>query len=153
MNKTIIGSIGVISVVLLFMIGLYTGNSPEFTIDKIRSKFNGVVSNIFFDRTYHYSVSLNDGTIKDIAYVTGDFLCSVEIGDSIDKIENENYVYVYKFNNRKKIKVLYTIITDREREDFRWPEEWKNKWIGSSFDYETQPCNVSDKLKKYKNGI
>ena len=75
------------------------------------------------------------------------FTSANEIGDSIYKLENENYVEVYK-PGYNKIKSLYIKILKAEREHSDWPLEWKDKWIEAS-DLNRDSCDVAYKLRKY----
>jgi hypothetical protein len=120
-----------LGIFILIIIGLYFfkflfGNDPHIYIDDIRKSYSGSIVNKYTDRVQHLKVKVNSD-ILDPWPLTDSLWNFATIGDSIEKLPNDNYVYLFK--NGRKIKIQYLYIDENYYNDFRWPKEWKGKWI------------------------
>lgn len=133
---------------LLFITILHIqSNSPAPIIAIINKEYTGYVSDIYYDRYLFVQISnLNTHAYENDMGFTSDFLCAIELGDSIHKIPHENSVRIFK-ENGSVVKTSYIYIPNSMRNDFRWPKEWKDKWMNSSMNHD--PCDVASLYSKF----
>jgi hypothetical protein len=96
---------------LLFITTVYLhSNSPESTIEIINKEYTGYVCDIYYDRYLFVQISnLSTHSYEDDMGFTTDFLCAIELGDSIYKIPHENSVRIFKENGSViKTSYIYT---------------------------------------------
>jgi len=122
-------------------------SSPDTLISEIKKPYKGYVSNIYYQRGYHILIK-NDIEELDMIGFTRNFMCVIDMGDSIYKKANENYVTIVKPNN-VLIKSSYLYISPSYRNDWRWPREWDDKWKEASCD-ECDTCTWNYRFEKYK---
>ena len=120
-------SLFVITFLFFLSFIIYFGKSPRKYIEEIRSSYNGIIIEKFYSRATHIKIKTNKGKIIDVALLSKDLIENSSVGDSIEKIPNDNYVIIKR--GQKKYKVLYLYISKSIANDRRWPMEWKNKWI------------------------
>jgi hypothetical protein len=119
--------IGYLSIaIILFSIKYFLANDPHNYINNIRKGYNGRVVDKFIDRERHIKVKVNSEILEPWP-LTDSLWNFIIIGDSIEKIPNDNYVYL--FRNGEKVKMQYLYIHRDYYTDFRWPKEWKGRWI------------------------
>lgn len=125
----------VITGVILFMcfviFQIYMTTSPIKIVNSIKKGYKGIVisKKQIAQRNSHSIIVFckeNNNTVNEIFRQELDSI--VEVGDYIIKPKNDNYLFLIK-PNMKKQKFIYTYISKENREDFRWPKEWKSKWI------------------------
>jgi hypothetical protein len=111
---------------LLGYVFFYVVRSPKRYIDEINSSFKGVIVEKYFLKSTHLKIKTTDGNEIDVAAVSGDLIKESAVGDTIEKIPNDNYVFLTQQGARSKL--IYIYIPDLVRNDSRWPAEWKDKW-------------------------
>jgi hypothetical protein len=111
---------------LLICLLIFLTRRPGRYIDIIKSSFKGVIVEKYFLKTTHLKIKTSDNNVIDVAAVSGAMIKESEVGDSIEKVPNDNYVFLTKKGVRSKL--IYIYIPDVIRNDFRWPAEWKDKW-------------------------
>jgi hypothetical protein len=117
--------------ILAFFIALIiAGNNPKFYINDIRMGYKGILIKRYFLKTDHYVIKISDSEL-DVVFLAHELVNNFEVGDSIIKLPNDNYCTIIKPNG-VNIKLLYKFIPTKIRNDFRWPEEWKDKWLEAS---------------------
>jgi hypothetical protein len=125
---------------------ILNASSPRKLVNEIKRSYKGFISNIYYQRGYH--IVINTGVEEiDMTSFTYAFMCTVDKGDGIYKAANENYVTLIK-SDSSLIKSSYLYINPSVRNDWRWPDEWENKWKDSSF-YECDSCICNYRFKKY----
>lgn len=135
MNHKVLKRLGfVLSLLLLFYI-LKPSNQVKFVIHDIQKEFRGLIIDKYTVREGVYStflkVNINEG--KEYIDINPSFkiLHYSDVGDSIIKLKDENICYVLKKNGVKK-KFSYVSISQSQRNDKNFPEQWKDKWMEST---------------------
>jgi hypothetical protein len=111
---------------LLIVILVHRITDPDLYIEKIRKSYKGVIVKKYFLKSTHLRIRTTDSENIDIAAIGGDLLKQSAVGDTIEKIPDDNVVLLTK--NGVKLKLIYVYIPDMIRQDSRWPIEWKDKW-------------------------
>jgi hypothetical protein len=111
---------------LLIVILIRKSTDPDLYIEKIHKSYKGVIVKKYFLKSTHLLIRTTDGENVDIAAIGGDLLKQSAVGDTIEKIPNDNFVLLTK--NGVKLKLIYVYIPYMVRQDSRWPIEWKDKW-------------------------
>lgn len=126
----------IILVIISFLVFIYfiqSSNQVKFVVRDIHMDFKGVVIKKYSVRkgvepTY-LKVKTESNEIDIIpSYEIVDF---ANVGDSIVKLKDENICYVIKRIGGKR-KFFYTDISMEQRNNNKFPKEWKNKWMESS---------------------
>ena len=138
----------IVGVLIFFMMIVFQANNPKSLVEEIKRPYKGFVSNIYYTRGYNVRIKTETDEL-DLSGCTNKFMCSIDIGDIIYKKAGENYVTLVKKSNEKIIELPYLYINPSVRNDFRWPEEWDNKWMESSLD-PCDSCYCDEHLKKYQ---
>ena len=126
--------IGVVLLISFVIFQIYMTTSPNNIIENIRESYKGVVISRkqIAQRESHLTrifSKINNKTTEDIFRSELDSI--IDVGDSVIKPANENYIYLIKPNGKRK-KYIYTFISKDTREDFRWPKEWKGRWTNDT---------------------
>jgi hypothetical protein len=101
--------------------------SPKWAIKDILRGYKGVISNIYYKKCFHFEI-VNDKNEKlDITDNNGPFSKIAEIGDTLYKKPEENYVYLLKKDGKIYMGTA-VFIEPYYRNSSEWPEEWKKKW-------------------------
>jgi len=131
-KKTITAFLLTISL-LIFIYLIQSSNGVKFVIRDIHANFKGKIINKYTVRKgispTHLKVKTMDSEIEiNPSYIIVDY---ANIGDSIIKPKDDNVCIIIKSNGVRK-KFFYTGITKEQREDSKFPKEWKNKWMESN---------------------
>lgn len=134
MKKWILITIAVIAVILLiFLVQLLESKSEvERKVEKIEQGFKGVVEKKYSVRDNydsHLDIRMGDSLITISPYNA--IVENAQIGDSIIKIKNENFITLLKKNGDEK-QFFYTKLSYKTRRSRYFPKEWKDKWMESS---------------------
>ena len=106
-------------------------SSLKRTILSIKSEYKGIVIEKYSTRelimppTHLKVLTLKKDTI-DIS-PNEEIVDNIKIGDTIQKIKNENMVFVKNSDGISK-KYFYIKISQEERSHKKFPKEWKYKW-------------------------
>lgn len=106
---------------------IYFSNAPRRYINKINSAYKGIITEKYFKKVVHYKIKTINNEDLDIALLSDSLDAESAVGDSIEKIPNDNYVILTR--NGRHLKIQYIYIPNSIRNDSRWPEKWKDKWI------------------------
>jgi|TARA_R110000764_G_scaffold239818_1_gene340134 hypothetical protein len=101
-------------------------------IDEIATGYEGIISDKFSVRNTkptHLKIQTAKGFIEISPYQK--IVDSAEIGDSLIKPENQNFVYLKKRNGQVH-EIFYTKLSLETRNHKSFPKEWKEKWMESS---------------------
>ncbi|MFD0862586.1 hypothetical protein ACFQ1M_10265 [Sungkyunkwania multivorans] len=128
-----------ISIIILFFLFIYIietrlsmPSGVQMKIDEIATGYEGII----FDK---FSVRKTKPTHLKIKTATGFFeispyqkiVDSAEVGDSLIKPANQNFVYLKKRNGQVQ-EIFYTKLSMKTRNHRSFPKEWKKKWMESS---------------------
>jgi hypothetical protein len=117
---------------LIFIVWMIDfGGRPDFYINEIRAGYKGIVVDRLEKKTTLLKIKAEDGKVIEVGILCNELKAAAEIGDEIEKIPNENYVLLSKDSGVLKLPYLY--ISEKIREDRRWPKEWKDKWPESTY--------------------
>ena len=122
-------------------------SSPNGLVKEIKRSYKGYVSNIYYQRGFHILIKTETDELDMVGF-TPKFMCAIDMGDSIYKEANENYVTIVKPDN-VLIKTSYLYINPSYRNDWRWPDEWDDKWKKASCDV-CDTCRWDYRFEKYK---
>lgn len=116
----------------VFVYFLQSSTGVKFVIRDIHIGFTGTITDKYTVRKgvepTHLKIKTEKGEIEiNPSYYIVDY---ASIGDSIIKPKDDNVCYIIKPNGVRK-QFFYTGITKKQREDSKFPEEWKNKWMKS----------------------
>ncbi len=138
-----------VGVLIFFMIMIFRANSPKSLVEEIKRPYKGYVSNIYSIRG-GYIIRIKTETDElDLSGCTNKFMCSIDVGDVIYKKADDNYVTIVKRSGGKIIELPYLYINPGVRKDFRWPDEWDNKWMEAGLET-CDSCYCEEHLEKYK---
>ena len=104
----------------------------ELKVAKIKEEFNGVILDKYSVRNTaptHLRISTNLDTISISPNLEITRNCN--IGDSIFKPKNENYLILKDLQGNKKT-FFYTKLSYETRNSKFFPKEWRKKWPESS---------------------
>ncbi|HTR28282.1 MAG TPA: hypothetical protein VMH27_03370 [Puia sp.] len=85
-----------------------------------------MITKKYFLHGTHLEIKTSDGEDLDITPLSDTLRKVSAVGDSIEKMPNDDYVILKRGAIRQRL--LYMYIPDNIRNDHRWPEEWKDKW-------------------------
>lgn len=134
MKKSKMILLGTIFFILFVIFQIYMTTSPSLVVVSIKRGYKGIVvsKKQIAQRDSHIISVFSKEENKTYDDLFGQELDSIiAIGDSIVKPINDNYVFVIKPNGQKE-RHVYTYISRRQREGFRWPKKWKYKWSDAS---------------------
>lgn len=131
-NKVLMKIVLAIALLLFFYI-LMPSNQVKFVVRDIQMDFKGVIVDKYTVREGVYPTFLEVRANEKNIDINPSFqiLHFADIGDSIIKIKDENICYVVKTNGMRK-KFFYVSISRSQRDDKKFPKEWKDKWMGST---------------------
>lgn len=104
----------------------------ERLIQNIEKPFNGIVIDTF---SYRKNLRATDIVLNsgDTIFPTNDQVMKViQIGDSIYKNKSDNYLYIFSRKNDEIKKLWFLKIPQKYRDDERFPEGWRTKWMEST---------------------
>ena len=107
-------------------------NNIEILVQEIKSGFSGKITDKYAVRNTpptHLKIK-TENEILEIS-PNSEIVKIAEIGDSIIKPKNENWVYIKK-SNGDRLKLFYTRISFETRKNENFPKKWKNRWLESS---------------------
>jgi hypothetical protein len=107
------------------------GTDPWRYINEIETGYYGTVIEIYQDRTINLKIRTDNNKLIDVGGLCSDFVFNVSVNDTIEKIANENYVFIIRGD--EKIKKPYLYIHKRIRSSKKWPKDWKEKWPESTY--------------------
>ncbi|WP_417350994.1 hypothetical protein [Flavobacterium alkalisoli] len=113
---------------------LYTSTSPQKTVDNIKRGYSGIVvskQQIAERKSHLTDIYFKDDGVNMSEVFRQGLDSVIEVGDSIIKPKNDNYLYIIKPGGTKET-FIYTYISESYRNDFRWPDKWKEKWPEAS---------------------
>ncbi len=125
-RKEKIAIICILTAILLFVLASYLANGPGLYIRDINRGFSGVIINKYMQHATHLTIRTTGHDTLDVALLSDSLVQQSRIGDSIEKISEDNYVILH--TNGQKRKLLYRHIPDYIRKDRRWPAKWKDLW-------------------------
>lgn len=125
-RKEKIAIICLLTVILLVVVASYLTNAPGLYIRDISKGYRGIIINKFMQHGTHLTIRTADQNTLDVALLSDSLVLQSRIGDSIEKIPEDNYV-ILNSDGRKR-KLLYKHIPDYIRNDRRWPAKWKDLW-------------------------
>lgn len=131
MKKYRMRILGIFILIVFVVFQIYMTTSPNTTIKNIKSSCNGTVISYIRREGSNNIIGYKVKGIKSIDDIYPgfeDYFKIIQIGDTIIKPINENYCEIIKLDGTKR-RYIFTYISKRERNDFRWPREWKNKWL------------------------
>lgn len=101
-------------------------------INYIETEYSGIVINKITFRVNmeptHFVTNLKDTIAPSNALV----IKNLNIGDSIFKPTNDNYLYIYGKDKNFKGKYWFMKIPEKIRQDSLFPKEWRCKWMDST---------------------
>ncbi len=112
----------VIVVWLLF----YLGNLPGTYERLIRQAYSGEIVYKYVQKTTHIVIQTSEHDSIDVSMISDSLENSCKVGDSIEKLPDDDHVILTR--DGIKIKSLYLYIPSVVRNDRRWPAEWKDLW-------------------------
>ncbi|AUP77425.1 hypothetical protein [Flavivirga eckloniae] len=125
--------------VLIFLFGSFLilkeikkRNNVKLKINEIKEKFEGVIVEKFSVRNTpptHLRIKNEYGFIE--ISPNQEIVLKANTGDSIIKMENENFVYLIT-KQGAKTKYFYTRLSNETRNSKYFPKEWKKLWYESS---------------------
>ena len=134
--KKVIISISTIAIFFLLVyfvkINISIPSGIQIKIDEITLGFKGVISDKFSVRNTkptHLKVKTENGFVEISPYQK--IVDLAEIGDSLIKPKNQNFVYLKKRNGQVH-EIFYTRLSLKTRNHKSFPQEWKDKWMESS---------------------
>jgi hypothetical protein len=133
MKKLILGLVFVIIAFLGIDYFISNPNNVEIKIKEIKEGFSGVIQDKYAVRDTpptHLKVEIGGNNYKSIS-PNQKFVRSAEIGDSIYKPDNSNYIFLIKKSGQSK-RYFYTKLSYKTRNSKRFPEEWRDQWLESS---------------------
>lgn len=99
------------------------------TVTAIRSEYTGIVIDKYLDANAIICFKLKTPDSGNIyVSVTNTLAFNTQVGDTLVKQKNDNYVLV-KRQTGDSLWVLYTPIYSDVREHELFPKEWKDKWL------------------------
>lgn len=104
----------------------------ERLIENIEKPFNGIVIDTFSYRKNLRATDIVLNSGDTIFPTNGQVMKVIQIGDSIYKKKSDNYLYIYSRNNNQIEKLWFLKIPQKYRDDERFPEEWRTKWMEST---------------------
>tara|TARA_R110000751_G_C13517550_1_gene452370 strand:- start:119 stop:538 length:420 start_codon:yes stop_codon:yes gene_type:complete len=128
-----------ISIIILFGLFIYfiktyisIPSGIQLKIDQIATGYEGIISDKFSVRNTkptHLKIKTATGFIEISPYQK--IVDLAQIGDSLIKPENQNFVYLKK-RNGQVLEIFYTKLSLETRNHKSFPKEWKEKWMESS---------------------
>ena len=122
---------------ILFLMLLYkiseNIDDTKFLKKDIASEFKGVLVDKYeTNRASVLILNFENGDKHEIITVLNDEIFDrIEIGDTLNRIKNENSCFIINKEGLKK-KYYYVRISNETRNSKNFPIEWKNKWLESS---------------------
>jgi hypothetical protein len=107
-------------------------NRANFYIAEIKIGYKGIIVDKYQARTTILKIQTTENSLVEASILCDGLICNSEIGDSIVKIPNENYVLLKKKSSVTKYPYLY--IHKSIRLSTSWPKEWRTKWLESTED-------------------
>lgn len=141
MKRNSIAAIIVSFVVVVFIVlfcmffvlpGLKGKGGVELKVSKIRQEYAGIIIDKYSVRDTpptHIRIKTKDSLIE--ISVNRQIVKMSNLGDSIIKPKNENYVFIIAQDGRKN-KFFYTKLSFETRNSKYFPKEWRKKWMESS---------------------
>jgi len=130
--KIYVGTILFFALLLIFTIWIIdVGKRPDLYIKEIQAGYKGIITEKFLRRTTILKIKIENGEELEVGILCDQLKNSACVGDRIEKIPNENYVLLRKGANVLKLPYIY--IDRKVRTDRRWPKEWKDKWLESTY--------------------
>jgi hypothetical protein len=130
--RTYLPAIIFFALLLIFIVWMIDfGQRPDIYVSQIRTGYRGVVVDKFVKKTTILKIKTDGGELIEVGILCDELKDRVEIGDRIEKIQNENYVLLEK--NGEVLKLPYIYISKKIRTDRRWPKDWKDKWPESTY--------------------
>ncbi|HEY1872063.1 MAG TPA: hypothetical protein VGG71_13460 [Chitinophagaceae bacterium] len=99
-------------------------DETRFYIPEIKKTFHGKIVDKYYTKSPHLKISTTTET-EDIFNVSDTLMSVSKIGDSIYKLENENYVILLSRGSHFKLE--YMFIPPSVLHSHRWPKELKAK--------------------------
>jgi hypothetical protein len=99
----------------------------RFYVNDIKSSYKGVIVGKYSGHSTHLKIDTGSSKYLDVAMLCDSLTEESAVGDSIEKIADDNYVILKK--KGRPARLLYVFIPASIRNDDRWPAEWKNKWM------------------------
>ena len=96
-------------------------------IKYISEGYKGVVIRITQPKAKYFTIKTQLGKIIEVGALREPLSSLIEVGDTIEKYTNENYCALHK--NGLITKYCYIYIPKSVRNNSKFPEEWKNKWL------------------------
>lgn len=121
-----IAIICILSVIFLVVVASYFTNAPGLYILDINKGYSGIIINKYMQHATHLTIRTTDQNTLDVALLSDSLVLQSRIGDSIEKIPQDNYVILNRDGQKRKL--LYKHIPDYIRKDRRWPAKWKDLW-------------------------
>ncbi len=118
----------------MFLIRTFISTPSGITlkIDEIKSEFSGIIIEKYSVRNTkptHLKIKTKSNFIEICP--NSQIVNNANVGDSLIKPKNENFVFLKKLN-KKEEKFFYTRISKETRNHNIFPKEWKDKWLESS---------------------
>jgi hypothetical protein len=119
--------------VFIFIVGVtlilsrYLSDPTQFYVSEIKKGYTGVITDKYIKKFPHLTIKTSNNETLDVAPASMDLYANSSVGDSIEKIPDDDYIILNK--SGKKMKLLFFYIPNDTRADRRWPKEWKDKWL------------------------
>jgi hypothetical protein len=108
----------------------YFPGGVRFYVNDIKSSYKGVIVDKYSGHSTHLKIDTGSNKYLDVATLCDSLWEESAVGDSIEKMPDDNYVILKK--KGRTAKLLYKYIPANIRNDDRWPGEWKNKWMDAT---------------------
>ena len=108
----------------------YFSNGVRLYVRDIKSSYKGVIIDKYSKHSTHLVITTANNAHLDVGLLCDSLTIESAVGDSIEKVADENYVILSK--KGRTVKLLYKFIPANIRNDDRWPAEWKYKWMEST---------------------
>ncbi len=122
--------IGFVVIIFLFFRFCVVPN-PKFDIEKINKSFQGRFIKTYFLKSNHYVFQIGKDQY-DTGFLAFPLIDVIQVGDSIVKFPNDNKCKLYR-NNQQIYEGAFIFVAEVVRENYTWPEKWRNKpreWYG-----------------------
>ena len=121
----------IFALLVALIVYIHQSSYGEFTINEIRREYKGVIVQIYSSKSdispTFIKIRDSSSRFQDLS-VLEDVINYVELGDSLIKPKNEN-VLMIKRNGKTKT-FFYSIISEKLRKHRKFPDEWRDKWLG-----------------------
>ena len=126
---------GIVVFIFIVVYGVMELNYNKSLIKNIKDEYKAIIIETYNPREWMIEPTFvrmrKNNNIEESFAPGNEIMNYISVGDSLIKIKDENICYVKKPNGEKK-KFYYIRISMRDRSQWTFPKEWKNKWMESS---------------------